>query len=238
MQLDFKPNDFDIFIRVRQGMKDYALVFDHDGTLVNSETLHYACWRQALSEYDVEVSVDEYVLHHNGIPTNQNALVFIETYGLSIDVESLANKKRALFAEKFLITPPPMLPTVESTLTSALDDGRKMAIATGASKEDLQRSVRLNNLDRYVTTFATTSDVDRGKPAPDVYLLACEKLGVEPQKAIAFEDTAAGIAAAKSAGLICFAIPNSYSKSQDLGQADQIFSTLFRAYLAIDGLEG
>ena len=117
-------------------MKDYALVFDHDGTLVDSETLHYACWRQTLSEYGVDVSVDEYIQHHNGIPTNQNALVFIETYSLSVDMESLANKKRALFAEKSLITPPPMLPTVESTLMSALDDGRKMAIATGASKED------------------------------------------------------------------------------------------------------
>jgi len=208
-------------------MKDYALIFDHDGTLVDSETLHYACWRQTLSEYDVDVSVDEYIQHHNGIPTNQNALVFIETYGLSIDVDSLANRKRALFAEKFLITPPPMLPTVESTLVTAQDDGRKTAIVTGASKEDLLRSVGLNNLDRYVTTYATTSDVARGKPAPDVYLLACEKLSVEPQNAIAFEDTSAGIAAAKSAGLICLAIPNSYSKEQDLTAADDCFKTLY-----------
>jgi len=67
------------------------------------------------------------------------------------------------------------------------------------------------------------------KPAPDVYLLACDRLNIDPSDAIAFEDTAAGIASAKSAGLNCIAVPSAYSQHQDLFQADQTCTSLWAA---------
>jgi len=104
-----------------------------------------------------------------------------------------------------------------------------MAVATGADQSDLARSLQAHQLVPYFKTTASRNEVKAGKPAPDVYLLACERLQVEPEKCCAFEDTAAGIAAAKAAGLYCIAIPNAYSARQDLSQADKSCTSLFDA---------
>ncbi len=206
-----------------------ALIFDHDGTLVDSEALHLACWQQVMSTHGVTVTEQEYIEHHNGIPTLQNAQVFIDTYHLALSADELAADKSALFAVRAERVPPKLMPTTLETLEAASQGGFKTAIATGAGREDLERSMRAHGFHSLVQATATRNDVQAGKPAPDVYLLACELLGVAPAKACAFEDTAAGIASAKAAGLVCFAVPNAYSMRQDLSAADACCENLCAA---------
>ncbi|RBP51265.1 HAD family hydrolase [Arenicella xantha] len=211
-------------------MKTPALIFDHDGTLVDSELLHFECWREVMAEYDVIVSEQEYIRDHNGIPTLRNAEVFIETYSLSLEPAQLCAIKQSLFTTRSLATPSPLMPTVLKTLQAASAAGYPMAIATGAERADIERSMSAHQLAHYFTTTATRSEVTLGKPAPDVYLLACERLQVEPARGVAFEDTAAGVMSAKAAGLICIAIPNRFSMHQDLSQADAQCDCLYAAY--------
>ena len=211
-------------------MTNPALVFDHDGTLVDSEKLHFQCWRQVMSKYDVDVTEQEYIQHHNGIPTLRNAEVFIETYDLAFSPEQICQEKESLFGEMSLRTPSPMIDTVMDTLRAARDEGFKMAIATGAGINDVERSVKAHGLAPYFDAVATRTDVEFGKPAPDVYLLACERLEANPAESVAFEDTAAGIASAQAAGLFCIAVPNAYSMLQDLSAADAQCSNLWAAF--------
>jgi HAD superfamily hydrolase (TIGR01509 family) len=217
-------------------MNSIALIFDHDGTLVDSESLHFECWRQVMNEYDVLITEAEYINDHNGIPTLQNADVFIQQYQLDVDAKSLARRKQSLFKQRSLAAPPELMPTVLETLILAAAQGFRTGIATGAGTGDLARSVFAHGFTDYIEVMATRSDVAQGKPAPDVYLLACSRLGVEPSKAYAFEDTAAGIASAKAAGMYCIAIPNAYSRLQDLSEADAECDSLMAAYQHV--LEG
>lgn len=210
-------------------MTKAAFIFDHDGTLVDSETLHYECWRRLLLNYDVELTEEEYIRDHNGVPTLKNAENLIDTYRLNTSSEVLADTKRKMFAQRSATQAPDVLPTVIEALRVTQRLGLKTAIATGASDEDLARSLDTHRLFDYFNAVATNGEVSNGKPAPDVYLLACERLSIEPKNAYAFEDTEAGIAAAKSAGLYCVAIPNAYSVHQDLSQADQQCDNLLRA---------
>ena len=207
-----------------------ALIFDHDGTLVDSERHHFEVWRQILGTLGVNFSESEYIRDHNGVPTPQNAATLIDRYSLDIDVKSLCERKNSAFADYASRTPSPMLPTVLETLRLARSHGHKMAIATGADTQDVIRSVHAHGLNPLFDTIATRSEVAQGKPAPDVYLLACERLQAHPHHAVAFEDTQTGIAAAKAAGLYCIAIPNHYSVHQDLSQADACCATLAEAY--------
>ncbi len=211
-------------------MDDIALIFDHDGTLVDSEQLHFQCWRTIMSQYGITITEAEYIRDHNGIPTLQNAEVFIKAYSLAMSPQDLCEQKQALFAAQSLNTPSPLMATVMKTLETAQKQNHKMAIATGAGKDDVQRSIAAHGLSSYFDAVATRSDVKLGKPAPDVYLLACEQLGVNPNNAFAFEDTAAGISSAKAAGLFCIAIPNDYSAQQNLNEADARCANLWEAF--------
>jgi len=211
-------------------MSKPALIFDHDGTLVDSEKRHFECWRSVLGRHGIDLTEAEYIQHYNGIPTAQNAATMIESYGLEICPENLSHTKQSLFKNQSLLTPNPLMPTVKVTLESAKQQGYKMAIATGAGASDISRSMSAHSLTPYFNAIATRSDVQHGKPAPDVYLLACELLKTSPINAVAFEDTSAGIAAAKAAGLYCIAIPNDYSKQQDLSEADTQSQTLSKAF--------
>ncbi|GHA01525.1 hydrolase [Arenicella chitinivorans] len=203
-----------------------ALIFDHDGTLVDSERHHFEVWRQILASFGVSFCETEYIREHNGVPTPQNAAALITRHNLDIDIDSLCERKNTAFAEFASRTPSPLLPTVLETLKLARKQGHKMAIATGADTRDVMRSVKAHALTPLFDAIATRSDVKHGKPAPDVYLLACERLQIRPHRAVAFEDTHTGVAAAKAAGLYCIAIPNHYSIHQDLSRADARCDTL------------
>ncbi len=211
-------------------MESIALIFDHDGTLVDSECLHFQCWQEVMGLFNIDITEQEYIQGHNGIPTLQNAEVFVRQYRLSETPESLAARKQDLFKRRSVTGAPKLMPTVMDTLALARSRGFKMGIATGAGREDLDRSIVAHGLSECLDVTVTRSEVPNGKPAPDVYLLACERLGVAPQQSFAFEDTAAGVAAAKAAGLTCIAIPNDYSKQQDLSSADQLCISLMEAY--------
>jgi len=212
-------------------MQEFALVFDHDGTLVDSEQLHFSCWREIMLKHKISISEAEYIRDHNGIPTLKNAEVFIKNYDLLLSPEQLCMEKQTLFANRSAITPSPLLATVQETLQTARAESFPMAVATGADNKDVQRSIAAHSMTEFFDAVATRSDVKSGKPAPDVYLLACERLKVEPNKAVAFEDTAAGILSAKTAGLLCIAIPNAYSAKQDLSLADAECASLWEAFV-------
>jgi len=179
--------------------------------------------------YSVDVSEADYIRDHNGIPTLQNAQFFINENKLAVSATELSKEKQRLFAECSTQAPSPLMNTAFATLQAAQQKGFKMAIATGAGRSDIQRSLEAHKIGHFFDAVATRSDVAHGKPAPDVYLLACDRLNIDPSDAIAFEDTAAGIASAKSAGLNCIAVPSAYSQHQDLSQADQTCTSLWAA---------
>jgi HAD superfamily hydrolase (TIGR01509 family) len=103
-------------------------------------------------------------------------------------------------------------------------DGVRVGLASNSSRELVDVALRVAGLEGAFDAIVTADDVTNAKPAPDVYLRACELLGVPPSEALALEDTAPGIAAAKAAGLTCIAVPQ--FAETDVSAADRVVSSL------------
>ncbi len=213
-----------------------GIIFDHDGTLIDTERMHYECWHLILRDYGVEFTLEEYVREHNGVPTSRNAEVLIQTYGIDIAATELVARKTAMAHTQFAAQPSPLMPFAAETLQRCFDAGHSLAIATGAGHAEIGQTMTAYNLRQFFTAIVTRDDVEQNKPAPDVYLLAQEKLGLTAQDCIAVEDTQAGICAAKDAGLRCIAVSNAYSSGQDLSAADAQCKNLAQAYKLIQTL--
>ena len=109
-----------------------GIIFDHDGTLIDTERMHYECWRLILRDYGVEFTLEEYVREHNGVPTSRNADVLIQTNGNDIAATELVARKTAMAHTQFAAQPSPLMPFAAETLQRCFDAGHSLAIATGA----------------------------------------------------------------------------------------------------------
>ena len=139
-----------------------------------------------------------------------------ERIGRKLDA-SVAERRRARRTE--LVEALETLPGVMECIREARDLGLKLGVASSSSRAWVTGHLdRLGLMDFDCVRCA--DDVAQAKPAPDLYLAVCECLGVAAQQAIAFEDSANGIAAAKAAGLHCVAVPNPMTASLDLSAAD------------------
>lgn len=103
-------------------------------------------------------------------------------------------------------------------------DGVRIGLASNSSRDLVDVALRRAGLTDAFDAIVTSDDVERAKPAPDIYMRACELLGVEPSEALALEDTAPGIAAAKAAGLTCIAVPQ--FAETDVSAADRVVDSL------------
>jgi len=206
-----------------------AVIFDHDGTLVDSEGRHFGLWREVVKEFGVDFSAQEYIAEHSGIPTLQNAQVLVNKYQLPIKASQLYSLKeqavkRSLSGEAF-----PLISGVIECMRSFKDAGLLMAIATGAGTQEISSSTAAYGFDDFITYSATSDQVKRGKPAPDVYLLAAEKLDVAPEHCIAIEDSNNGLQAALAAGMECLIVRNPWSAAHSYDGAKAVFDSILGA---------
>ncbi len=207
-----------------------GIIFDHDGTLINSEQMHYESWRDVLRDYHIEFSVEEYILEHNGVPTSRNAEIIVESYGLEESPQILVRKKMALSQQRFDERPSPLMPYAMETLQRGYESGYALAIATGTGRKEIQQTMAAHRLGHFFSAIATRDDVTQSKPAPDVYLLAQRGLGLDVEECVAVEDTRTGVRSAKNAGLRCIAVVNDFSSGQDLSEADYRCQHLAEAF--------
>ena len=204
-----------------------AVLFDHDGTIVQSELTHYRMWADILRPHNVDFSLAEYVAHHVGVPTPGNAARILADYpSLPLTATDLVRAKQAA-TQAFLATDAfPLMPDARETLQYLVDKGLQTAIVSGAAGAVVAGTVASHRLEKYVSTVVSGHDVAANKPAPDCYLLATQKLRVDPAECIAVEDTESGVAAAVAAGIRCIAIASPLSKNHDFTQAAAIVTNL------------
>lgn len=206
-----------------------AILFDHDGTLVDSEFVHYQMWLSILEPYEIRFSEEDYINDYAGIPSPANAEVMVEKYDLSMTSEVL-NHAKALATEDYLSNQAfPLVSGAKEVIISLSKEPVKLAIVTGASGDAPRATIADNRLDDYFETLVSADDVAASKPAPDCYLLAAKRLGLNPSDCVAIEDTANGVAAAVAANIPCVAIATKMSQHHDLSQADKVVTSLIEA---------
>lgn len=206
-----------------------GIIFDLDGILFDSEYYQWQGWVEPLREYGIELTKEMY-FNYAGKSGKQIDQELIKDFNLNIEDGTLLNKKKVLIEKWFNEKTMPIMPYAKEAVEYfSSNPNFKIALCSGGDREEVVTKLEKNDFLKYFPIITAGDDVERSKPWPDIYLLAVEKLGLDPSQCLAFEDTQYGLQAAKDAGVYCFAIPNEYSLNQDFSRADKILSSLKEA---------
>ncbi|KUF12972.1 HAD family hydrolase [Streptomyces silvensis] len=217
-----------------------SVIFDLDGTLVDSEPNYFEAGRQLLAEHGISdftwADHETYV----GISTQETVAQWKERYGLSAPLaDLLAEKNQRYLALAGASTR--VFPQMAKFVEALAEAGVPMAVASGSSRAAIEAILAGTGLDARLTTLVSADEVARGKPAPDVFLAAAALLGSDPADCVVLEDAAPGALAARAAGMRCVAVPYVAAQADDpaFASADLLFrggQEEFTAQAALDWL--
>jgi beta-phosphoglucomutase len=177
-----------------------AVLWDLDGTLVDSADLHWRAWRDVMAEEGLPITHDQFV-HSFG---KRNDLILSGWLGEGADpdrMRRLSEEKEARFRALVQAHGVEPLPGVRAWVTRLHAEGWVQAIATSAPRANLETMVDALRLGRYFGASVAAEDVTHGKPDPEVFLVAAQRLGAEPRSSIVVEDAPTGIEAGRRAGM-------------------------------------
>lgn len=187
-----------------------AVIFDFDGLIIDTETAWFESFKEALGTYRVDLPLECFV---QTVGTGNDALYeFVrQQLGERCNIEEIEEKAARFYEMK--MEKPEAREGVKQYLEEAQELGYKIAIASSSKKEWIIHYLKKLDLLSYFEVIVTSEDVDKIKPAPDLYLKALDALGVQPDEAIVFEDSLNGLQAALAAGIKCVVVPNSVTQS-------------------------
>ncbi|MFJ7265060.1 HAD family hydrolase [Streptomyces sp. NPDC099050] len=183
-----------------------SVIFDLDGTLVDSEPNYYESGRRTLERHGVPDFTWEQHARYIGIGTLETLEILRDEYGITAPVEQLLAEQNAAYLE-LARTHTEAYPEMRAFVRRLHSEGVPMAVASGSSLEAIDAVLAGTGLDALLTTVVSAEEVAQGKPAPDVFLEAARRLGADPADCVVVEDAAPGALAARAAGMRCVAIP-------------------------------
>ena len=180
-------------------------IFDCDGTLVDSMPIHYVCWVEALKVNGATFDfTEEEFYDYAGIREQDTVILLNEKHGTSVDPDAVAETKAALFRRRI-----PEVPMVRPVAEFAISQFGKtpMSVASGSEAPTVNACLEATGLLKLFPHIVTPANVKRGKPAPDMFLLAAQLMGVPPEDCLVFEDGRSGLEAARAAGMQAVYVP-------------------------------
>lgn len=180
-------------------------IFDLDGTLVDSMGAHYRAWRQALQQNGApyEAFLWQEFIAHGGMSAPDIVERLNRRYGLRMDPLRTADMKRERYAHLLHTEKLPVIPETLGLVKKLRDLGIPYAIGTGSIPSGAKATLESAGIEDLFRIIVTPQDVEpgRGKPEPDIFLLAAQRMGVPPRDCIVFEDAEPGLRAAAAAGM-------------------------------------
>lgn len=185
-------------------IKNYkGLIFDLDGTLINSMPYHALAWKQVAYEHGFDIDVND--IYAMGGSASRDIAAFYKNKGEPVgDIDEYVKRKIAIFQEN--IPKIEVFQKIFNELKEAKSLGIRIAIGTGTRTANATRILKEKDLFDYIDALVTADDVTRHKPNPDTFLVAAKRLELEPQDCLVFEDGQLGIKAALRGGFDCIEI--------------------------------
>ena len=200
-----------------------AMIFDMDGTLVDSETVHFEAWKKTLAIHGVINFPFEDFISYVGTSNEKLADDYIQSGGLEVARDRLVQEKQVIYLD--MISEISLLDGVEETIRKYF--GRyRLAVASSSDCVELEKILKTVSLRSSFEQVVGGDMVNRKKPGPEIYLKTARLLNLAPHQCIAFEDSESGLAAAKDAGMFVVAVPNKLSKHHDFSRADLIVDSI------------
>ncbi|MFZ4506996.1 MAG: HAD family hydrolase [Fimbriimonas sp.] len=204
-----------------------ALIFDFDGLILDTETPEFEAWKAIFAAHGHEFPLDFYASFLG------KGASLIEEWPLDrlarltggeIDRDSIERAYEQRRMQTILSSE--ILPGVTDLLADAKASGLKIGLASSSKHRWVDAHLERLGLLHYFETIACADDVERAKPFPDLYLLACANLGVQPHEALALEDSSNGSRAAQAAGVFVVVVPNPATSWHDLSHANARLESL------------
>lgn len=200
-------------------MKFAAIIFDLDGTIINSERQWGVAFLKVLNKLGVKTNDDH---HIRGLSIKSNWQTILAMYKVETDKTPEELETLTYLEYTKLIPEVELNNGVLEFMDTLSESGLPLALATSASWEITDKVINNFKLNDYFENITTVEEVVNPKPAPDIFLLASEKLGIDPIDCLVIEDSQAGVTAAREAGMKVIAIDNNEEDENEVENADLV----------------
>ncbi len=203
-----------------------AVVFDMDGVIFDSERAVMNCWLELAQKYDIK-DIEKPYFACVGTTMTRTREIMLETYGEDFPYDEYARESSLMYHEKYDGGKLPMKPGVMELLAYLRGKGKKIALASSTRRETVTNQLRWAGIIDYFDVIICGDMVAKSKPAPDIFLKACQELGVSPENTYAIEDSYNGIRAAHAGGLRPIMVPDLLEADDEMrGMAECVCDNL------------
>lgn len=203
-----------------------AVVFDMDGVIFDSERAVMNCWLELAQKYDIK-DIEKPYFACVGTTMTRTREIMLEAYGEDFPYDEYARESSLMYHEKYDGGKLPMKPGVMELLSYLKEKGKKIALASSTRRETVTNQLRWAGIIDYFDVIICGDMVARSKPAPDIFLKACQELGVSPENTYAIEDSYNGIRAAHAGQLRPIMVPDLLEANDEMrGMAECVCDNL------------
>ncbi len=215
-----------------------AVIFDKDGTLHDTEKVYHRAWREAAEQTGVP-NIMDFVALCTGTNFTRTAELWQEFYGDAFAFRPFWDLRNALYDDMIAREGVPIKDGAYELLDYLAQNGYKIALATSTNAPRVERHLVQSGMKKYFDAVVTGDTVPRGKPAPDIFLIAAERIGVSPAECMGVEDSFNGVRAVKAAGMYAVMAPDMIAPTKEiLSIADVCVGSLREIIEILNNMKG
>jgi len=181
-------------------VKIKAILFDMDGVLIEAKEWHYAALNKALALFGMSISRYDHISTYDGLPTKAKLKMLSIERGLPVQLHAFIDKMKQLYTMEIVHSECKPRFVHEYALSRLKADGYKLAVCSNSIRNTVEVMMDKAALRQYLDLLISNQDVTKGKPDPEMYIKAMDKIGLAPQECLIVEDNQNGIKAAKASG--------------------------------------